>query len=559
MQDHPKLSTPLVFIGNRFKLSQRWPTDKSLEKRLLLRWLDASLPIFLGMLLLGQILNWVEPFGLDDAAKARSQQVSARMMAPFYRSEAQNHIAVVLINDESLDARGIGWPPQYAFYDELLARILAHRPRAVYVDVFLEELRDYDDSYLQALEGLSSTLNAVAPPRIPSGTENTTGNDTHRIPVFFAVSAPGRSSVFADAGVEHLAASWQGAGSAYPLLIGENHEFLIGKGSSQESDVDRRSVALALYQAACPNAGSPGCTQAASELSSQALEIPVSVQWGSTLPVLEQPWPELYCTLRTGASIPARWLASSRLMLDSLFSGISSDIENRKRETCPYTLTVFEDQVEADELLDGGDTNKALLEDRVVLVGTHLIGLNDRVLTPVHQQIPGVYMHAMALDNLMTWGEDRVHSQPYLGKALGLLNSILMSLACGAILLMGMHLPSWWRNTLMITTPLLVGILLVVFAQTVLRQPPQDWIGTALVAVMMGLYVKNRADKVQKNREGNSDEQTAQKQAGMPASDDAVDHICNARTRNIITGDPTSQSSENSTNGGTGTPPSGGI
>ena len=161
MEDHPRLAGWLRKWLGWADLPRRWISDERLEKSAVLRWLDASVPVFLGMFLVGQLLNLVEPFGLDNATKARSQQVSARMMAPFYASDAQDHVAVVLINDEALRARGIGWPPQYAFYDEMLGRILAKRPRAVYVDVFLEELRSYDDSHAYALEGLRGTLGAA--------------------------------------------------------------------------------------------------------------------------------------------------------------------------------------------------------------------------------------------------------------------------------------------------------------------------------------------------------------------------------------------------------------
>ncbi len=494
LEDHRWLSVPLARLGGILRLPGRWPDRPACA---VLRWLDASLPIFLGTLLGGLLLNHVEPFGLDNAAKARSQQVSARMMAPFYRSDAQDNIAVVLINEETLRSRGIGWPPQYAFYDELLGRILAHRPRAVYVDVFLEELRDYDASYPRALDALRATLEAQGDARAP---------------VFFGVSAPGRSSVFAGAGVRHVAAGWQGAGNAYPLSIDEDSEFSLGQSLGADDGVDRRSVALALYQAACPDARA-GCAQPAGALSKRALGVPMSVHWGSTLPVLPQPWPALHCTERAPPSAPARWAKAAGLMLDSLFSGMRDGIEDRKREPCPYALTVFEDEVEADALLDG-PSGKALLQDRVVLVGTHLLGLNDRVLTPVHQQVPGVYLHAMALDNLMTWGEQRIHATPGLGKALGWATSLLMSLACGGVLVL-VRRPRWLRSLLVIVAPVLVGLAMMVVAQVWLRQPPQDWIGMALLAVLVGLYVKRWVDKAE-SEGGKADEWTAERN-GAPA------------------------------------------
>ena len=40
------------------------------------------------------------------------------------------------------------------------------------------------------------------------------------------------------------------------------------------------------------------------------------------------------------------------------------------------------------------------------MVGMALQGSNDRVTSPLHGNIPGVYMHAAALDNLLFYGDD---------------------------------------------------------------------------------------------------------------------------------------------------------
>lgn len=554
-QDHPWLSLPLRRLRERTRLLDAWP-DR--PRRPLLRWFDASLPIFLGMFLLALLFNQVELFGLDNATKARSQQVSARMMAPFYRSAAQDHVAVVLINDQTLHERGIGWPPRYAFYDELLRRILAHRPRAVYVDVLLEQLRDYDDSHGYAREALAATLESASRADVDGAASEVLRGG--RVPVFFGVSAPGRGSVFAGTGVQHVVTSWQGVGSAYPLLIDAGSVFAAGgehgSAATGAGGADHRSVALALYQAVCPDAQAPGCAQAAAALPAQAQALPMAVQWGSSLPVLEEPWPLLDCTGRAPPSRAGRWRESFGLMFDSLSSGMREGIEDRNRQRCAYTLTVLEQQVEDDALLGDAGTGKALLEDRVVLVGTHLLGLNDRVLSPVHQQVPGVYLHAMALDNLMAWGDRRIHVTPGLGKyVLAPLTGLLMSLACGAVLV-GVRRPPWARTVLIVAAPLLVGLAMVVLAQEVLRQPPQDWIGMACVAVLVGIYVKGRAGKAERGG-GHDDGKAAAEQGDAPAGGVAVDGAGSAGMGGG--GTAAARRTGGGADGGAGAPPAGGL
>jgi hypothetical protein len=90
------------------------------------------------------------------------------------------------------------------------------------------------------------------------------------------------------------------------------------------------------------------------------------------------------------------------------------------RWRCPYTP-----RVSAMSLLAGGGTldlgrpldvgegrpapehrqHPQILRDKVVLYGFDLAGLSDVVSPPTHATLPGVFLHAMALDNLLTWGE----------------------------------------------------------------------------------------------------------------------------------------------------------
>ena len=466
-----------------------------------MRWLDISLRILVGLFLLGLLLNVIEPFGLANATKAHSQRIAARVLSPFYGSEAQDHIAVVLIDDQTLKSREMGWPPQYSYYDELLRRILAQQPRAVYVDILMEQRRSYDATYEDARVGLADEIKAAG------------------IPVFFGVSAPGARSIFSGLGygVRHdpvdeadvdmplpalstgvaldVVTSWQGTGTAYPLLLsaenvnpalGWNPPLSTGPGVG----ADYRSVALALYQAACVEKKVPGCVERARDLSAMALATPIAVQWGVTTPVMVDAPAALDCVRNASAGNWERLRTSLSLLSDSLFSGMDNQREDRNRARCPYTLTLFEEQLDDEALGD-------VLKDRVVLVGTRLVGLNDSVLSPVHQKIPGVYLHAMALDNLMTWGSDRVRRDPGVGGWLGLASALLFSLAVGLVFVLTES--RWPRVAWVVVVAILVSMGMVVLAQWHLRQPPQDWIGAVMVVWAVATYAWRRDVKRNRN------------------------------------------------------------
>jgi hypothetical protein len=72
------------------------------------------------------------------------------------------------------------------------------------------------------------------------------------------------------------------------------------------------------------------------------------------------------------------------------------------KSPCPYNA---EFPVEA--LMMGGDQEVAkMATNRVVFYGGALQGAQDKVYTPVNDLLPGVFVHAMAMDNLITYRGD---------------------------------------------------------------------------------------------------------------------------------------------------------
>lgn len=70
---------------------------------------------------------------------------------------------------------------------------------------------------------------------------------------------------------------------------------------------------------------------------------------------------------------------------------------------CPYTTTISVGHL----LGSTGDEDIATaLTGRTVFYGASFQMTGDRVLSPVYEELPGVYLHAMAYDNLVTFGRD---------------------------------------------------------------------------------------------------------------------------------------------------------
>ncbi|MCL1528771.1 CHASE2 domain-containing protein [Xanthomonas nasturtii] len=455
-----------------------------------LRWTDVSLRIFLAVFLLSLVVGVVDPFGLKRAGEVQSQRVAARMFAPFYgmpssspTPTAQDHIAVVLIDDHTLRSREYAWPPRYSYYDEMLRRVLAQQPRAVYVDIVMEQRRDYDDSYQDARAGMETEIGCG------------------KAPVFFGVSAPGRRSIFSGVGAaappcgveasviqvgtvtaaQDVVTSWKGLGSGYPMLLAaqnvRDEGWMPPLATSTGLGADYRSVALALYQIACHRRSAPGCSEDASALTSDALGAPLSVQWGSTLPRVPAQPEGLGCLQGTHVGWWERLADASEMTVHGLRSGLNEQIEDQRRQRCGYTLTVFEEELDDPAVA-------AVLKDRVVLIGTHLSGLSDQVISPVHQKIPGVYLHAMALDNLMSWGSQRIYRDSWRDRVMEVVSMVIISFGAGAALMLTRRsFTRWSRHIAVASVCVVTSLLLIVISRMVLRQPPDNWISVLLIAV----------------------------------------------------------------------------
>lgn len=430
------------------------------------RTLSVALALFLLVYPLKLLLDWIDPLGLSSASKVQSERLSSQLAAPFYGSRhprAQDHIAVVLIDKDTLDVRGIAWPPRYDYYEEVLRRIVRQRPRAVYVDLLVTRKRAFDDSLDDARAALGEDLEA------------------HPVPVYFGTDKPGRPSLFHDvAGVGELVTVWQGVD--YPLAVSPAQQFGAPEGASDHCDAgrDNWSVAYGLYHDACPDNGIAGCREPATRMTPAQACREIAVQWGQRRPAGNARLDELDGQRCLAASDPgfSRLASAARWLWSGLAGKLVPRLAADPRAPCPYTLTVHEEQLDDPEVA-------ALLHDRVVLIGADLIGLNDLAANPVNGQIPGVYVHAMALDNLMTWG--RAHLSPVQHAWLA---SLLLAMFTSLLLAMVL------RHASRLGTGLVLAGLAIAFGPILvmhfwLRHPPVDWIGSLVVFAWVVFHARD--------------------------------------------------------------------
>jgi len=161
---------------------------------------------------------------------------------------------------------------------------------------------------------------------------------------------------------------------------------------------------------------------------------PLSVQWGSRTPIDYQLFQDIFYEPSERPRVVCRDDAKERnsvttfaaIMLRELADGLGDGAAKALRQPCPYTLEApysgvsrvtpeideVEARVESGEIVNRPpevQRFRAALGGRYVWVGGRFINSTDWTDSPVHGLIPGVHWHAMAFDNLIEWGRNRLH------------------------------------------------------------------------------------------------------------------------------------------------------
>ena len=366
-------------------------------------------------------------------------------------------ISVILLDDAALgkndrsrfrgsDGRGISWPVPLAYHVALLSDLYeTYRPNAIMVDILFLDRRDGDQAAVDAFVALIERIGRDPDARL-----------------YLAASNPARACTdvigpVADTATLAAVAWRENDGEKplyYPLATGAG---LIRDGVAAQIFCDgsrtTAAAAFAMYRYLCLRAVVYGTTFAPNcaglsvprplrdglvrlrkirsggavaltatdrkilaEHESALQEIvadwerqfalPMQTVWGVKAPQLnwEQADQGVFCRAQN------QWLLRRGYdLLIANFLGNPASV----RQTCPYPQVI-----KARDFMDGefrSDTDvvqafrTALAPEpdgppKIVFYGASLVGARDAVQTPTHGKTPGVFLHAMALDNLLTFG-----------------------------------------------------------------------------------------------------------------------------------------------------------
>lgn len=315
----------------------------------------------------------------------------ARAQAPLtaqlhYPDPARDQITVLLYDQSFLDMSSSAWPVSYREHADQLLRLVEDpraRPKAIMLDVTFGQMRDDPtvDLLQQALCRIQREF---------------------KVPVFLAaLAAPqglvlrpglearpaGAEACFTLVGVDYLPDPLDGVAWSYPLsrhlstAAGQPPSWESGPGPADA--IHYRSAAMAM-------------AQDAAGLALGAETVPMALVWG--LVSAEQAERPTLC--RPGQP---DWQRLVPGVLRQLWEDAPT------APLCPYhrTLSVAQMGSLPEDLL------ATYLGGKYVLVGAQVPGYNDFAHSPVHgNTLPGVLMHAMALDNLLTYGGNyKLHAE----------------------------------------------------------------------------------------------------------------------------------------------------
>ncbi len=282
-----------------------------------------------------------------------SQAIINGIVKYAYPATGQLDTTVVLFREENLAELGESFPVSYARHAEVLEALASYGPRAVFVDFAFIDARSPEDQAL--LARAICDLNARG-----------------KVPVYLAAPAPegGR-----DEGARVTPALLECAEVVNAQMDVERGvsgvlTYAHGGGRSEF----RWTPGFAMYDVYARAESKPRVRREDAQ--------PMEIIWGNLASDLNERW--MHCT--------------SEGALRHLVNILRENPLAAKR-TCPHTNTISVLHL----LGPHNDGVQKAVANKAIFYGGNFQMVGDRVISPVYDDLPGVYLHAMAYDNLVTF------------------------------------------------------------------------------------------------------------------------------------------------------------
>lgn len=300
-----------------------------------------------------------------------------------YPDTSKNNVAVLLLNDDVVDGSLNGqWPATYNFHANVLGDLLEHQPAAVFIDFFWMN---------QDKPGVKDLIRVLHDYK------------DEDIPVYIAAPS--------DEWFESFWPELKGLIQPVSAHVNLDPADFVSRSYPQS----HQGLASAAFLIVEDLTNTPLINSPRSDMD---------IFWGTAKNHKNLAWMDVQSESDNG-------------VFSSLKNGYSAVVTG-----VPYTTTVF-----VRDLINPSDSSDETQEDldnhlkgHVIVYGANVSGVQDYIFSPTRNILPGVYYHAMAIDNLLTWGK---------GYKAGVANITALSLT---------HLPLWLLQILFLL-PLSVAFL----------------------------------------------------------------------------------------------------
>lgn len=337
----------------------------------------------------------VDPLRWKETTAELSQDLLYRtVIGPLYPTEQRDEITVVLFNEATLKYLGATWPVELGTHAEILMAIRDMGPRAIMVDFIFPDQRS--DPSVERLRTVIREFKDSKNGQLYFARAEGVDLDWIRADLADAKLTSITSPISDGVSRTYEPCSMLNPDDPVCACVAEFNKF---EACSQAIDAASPESPVALTAAFDMYRHRKGLPDIFDGFNVKS-PVPMEVVWSNRLNPINNAW----MRKKTDKDLEDLCLDIASDAWDWFRRVWSKSEQYSFRQTCPYTTTVAaHNLLKAPENEGLRNALRSVLKGKFVFYGADLTGLEDTVVPPTHVKLPGVYLHAMALDNLLTF------------------------------------------------------------------------------------------------------------------------------------------------------------
>ncbi len=318
------------------------------------------------------------PLGLKNTSQEQSEMLYLDMTASTFDAKLDSAV-VVLLDEYTLEKYHLNYPVDYRSLSRILRSISSHNPNSIFIDILQNYQHSKElDYWLKHLKKSNERHPTYLAQDLEFDKEWRL-NDKENIRYKLSQNTT------------LVPVSWRGPSNRYPLTISHDGQ-------------NYKTTALLMYEKYCESAN---CQLFQ---SAENYDESMVVRWNNKNNNEQM----AFLNVADGCEF------QQRSMLQAFRRHVTYGFQNKKeidehRVKCPPILTLSADDFLAPNATGNQDLRK-VIENKSVFIGYDLLGSSDLVVSPVHNQLPGVFYHAMAFVNLVSMDTKYWRSPNVIGK-----------------------------------------------------------------------------------------------------------------------------------------------